>query len=683
MKPNFIKKVENKEINKKEILNNLLKKLLDQKISRLEKRNSIETKNIIEISNTSQNLILNLENLSNNVRKQIYANRQKLLNNANKITKKIKMTLQKDGNKIIKKPNIQKKAIKTKRANSNEKYKPLIERDQITNNKFATIKPKSKNKKNINSNNNFLKTERNLDEIQRRTVSPFITTKEREEFSKTLYNKQSNKKNNKTPIRIKKEENKITTEKDNKKGINKIQKNIDSNKKSNLEKPQIKTQPQTNREKKNINIINKFESLDNFADNEILSNEELINAKDLEKNKNNTENKDKNNNFLEKLSNELIAKGTIKIDDKLVQDSLLVNTNIADDKISLDDLIKGPECEEIIIDEKILKAPSDNKDTNKEKDKLKKKSLLRSSIAIYNKLKRSKITFLEGEHDFDLIFKDDNIRDMDLLSNLNKDNDLNNLTNISEHISLEEKLETNLDLIMGYLNYKDIYNLMLVNKECFKSIINALISKTEISIDILQEEINKLKENNPDILFNNISRKRFQLSDNSLRAIALLNSSPGNNILKLNLKELNKKEIILIYSLYFIATGKKSQIIIEDDIKKIEFMQNYFRKNISKNNFGKFIQKELEGKIFDDKEIYYLFKMSNNYLDIISPSYYQKINKDIAIFVFVIRDILVQLGILDYASLEPDVEYILLNAKLQVNKSILDELKQIEENIYY
>ena len=62
-----------------------------------------------------------MENLSNNVRKQIYANRQKLLNNANKITKKIKMTLQKDGNKIIKNPNIQKKTIKTNRANSNEK----------------------------------------------------------------------------------------------------------------------------------------------------------------------------------------------------------------------------------------------------------------------------------------------------------------------------------------------------------------------------------------------------------------------------------------------------------------------------------------------------------------------------------------------------------------------------------
>ena len=36
---------------------------------------------------------------------------------------------------IIKNPNIQKKTIKTNRANSNEKYKPLIERNQITNNK--------------------------------------------------------------------------------------------------------------------------------------------------------------------------------------------------------------------------------------------------------------------------------------------------------------------------------------------------------------------------------------------------------------------------------------------------------------------------------------------------------------------------------------------------------------------
>ena len=110
-------------------------------------------------------------------------------------------------------------------------------------------------------------------------------------------------------------------------------------------------------------------------------------------------------------------------------------------------------------------------------------------------------------------------------------------------------------------------------------------------------------------------------------------------------------------------------------------MQNFFKKNISKNNFGKFIEKELKGKIFEDKEIYCLFRLAKNYLDIISPNYFQKINKDIAIFVFVIKDILEQSGILSSVSTKPDMDYILLNAELETNKAILDELLLIEKNI--
>ena len=80
MKSNFNKKEQNNsEKTKKEILDNLLKKLLGPKISKLEKNNSTEAKNIRELSNTSQNLILSLESLSNNVRKQVYKNRQKLI----------------------------------------------------------------------------------------------------------------------------------------------------------------------------------------------------------------------------------------------------------------------------------------------------------------------------------------------------------------------------------------------------------------------------------------------------------------------------------------------------------------------------------------------------------------------------------------------------------------------------
>ena len=640
MKSNIIKKEENKiEKNKKEILNELLKKLIGQRITKLEKNNSIEAKNIRDLTNTSENLVLTLESLSNNARKQIYKNRQKLLNNTNKLPKKMKFPFQKQGIKN----QTQKATPKYKRAGSKSFNKDKAAQTVRNTEYFKSGYNKiySKNIKNMNIN---------INENTRRTISPFITRKEKEDLSKNLYNKHFNK-NRKTPIKKKKEEDKTSK--------------TNSNNLNNKEKPKIKKQPETNTKQKNnnnINIINKNEKAGNNEHNE--KNEEANNT-----------------HFLNKLSNELMTKATIKLEDTLVKDSLLVtNTEAGEKEINIDDLISGPVYEEIIIDKSIFNTNNNENNNTKDENKTK-KDLKNSSIALYNKLKRSKITFLEGEHDFDLIFKDEKIEDFDIASNLNKNNETN-LTEISEHITLEEKFETNLDFIMGYLEDKDIYNLMLVNKECLKTVINALISKTEISIDILQEEINKLKENNPEISFDNIKKKEFQLGDNSLRAINLLNSSSGNNILKLNSNEIKNSEIILIYSLYFIATGKKSKIfILNNDNDKINFMQNYFKNNITKNNFGKFIENELKGKIFDDKEIYHLYKISKKYLDIISPNYFQKINKDIAIFVFVIKDILEQLGILEINEIKPEKEFILLNAKLQSKKAILDELNQIEENI--
>ena len=72
---------------KKEILNNLLKQLIDQKLSRLEKRNITEVKTFQTLSNETQDLILSLENMSQNVRKEISIQRQKYLNSQNKIPK--------------------------------------------------------------------------------------------------------------------------------------------------------------------------------------------------------------------------------------------------------------------------------------------------------------------------------------------------------------------------------------------------------------------------------------------------------------------------------------------------------------------------------------------------------------------------------------------------------------------
>lgn len=137
---------------------------------------------------------------------------------------------------------------------------------------------------------------------------------------------------------------------------------------------------------------------------------------------------------------------------------------------------------------------------------------MNTSKLIYYKLKRSKVTFLEDVNDFDLIFKDTKIEDInlgfDINENENKDADLNT-TQISDQMTLEEKFETNLDIISRYLDNRDICNLMLVNKECFKTLISILISKTEISSEILEEEIKKLKELNPNESFDSFKKSHL------------------------------------------------------------------------------------------------------------------------------------------------------------------------------
>ena len=76
-----------------------------------------------------------------------------------------------------------------------------------------------------------------------------------------------------------------------------------------------------------------------------------------------------------------------------------------------------------------------------------------------------------------------------------------------------------------------------------------------------------------------------------------------------------------------------------------------------------------------------MYKYSFNYLNIITPYRFQNINKDIALFVFIIRDILEFLGILTLTKLEPEKEIILINSRLLNNKDVIEKLNEINNKI--
>ena len=720
VKPKKVEQNEEKnEKDKKAILNTLLKQLLDQRLNKLEKNNIAEIKTFQTLSNETQNLILSLEEMSNNVRKTISIRVQKYINNGKSLkpTSKIPTGRPISPKSIPKQYSKKNLNIKRKESKSYSKYNALQTDINSRNNKSQILGNKSKSKKklmplNTKANDSGRKTVANLNlnkpsliprSNQRRTLSPFLASNKTDRFNKTLNNRTSNLSKKKVSAQKNKSIGKKAPiskiERNTKKTPGKNANTTKDNKK--VENPNLKKDININvYNNNNISILDKQDSnlddtrlkeLDVFRQSQKgLGNEENLNIiKDIKnKNDNNKNKNEKKCPLLNTLSKEFEKISTIKMDDKIVNDSLLVTSNLEGGKtVNIGELFRGPTFKEMELSNNTDIKNSNfltevkNKEENDIKTSAKKKELLKSSLLIYNKLKRTKVTFLEGKQDFDLIFKDSKIMDFDLDSNLNKDIDLN-ATQVSDHMSLEEKLESNLDIISQYLDTRDIFKLMLVNKECFKSIINFLISKYEISIELLQEEINRIKEFNPNIQFQHLNRKPFKLSSNSLRALSLLNSSSGNNILKLSPNEINKKEIILVYSLFFVAIGLKKDVLTLDENEKIEYMQNYFKKNcIGKYNFGSFIEKEMNGKVFDDKVISTIYNLSKNQLEIISPNYFQKINKDIAIFVFIIKDLLEQIGLLGTQFPKPEKEFLLYNSRLQANKAILEELNKIEEYI--
>ena len=302
-----------------------------------------------------------------------------------------------------------------------------------------------------------------------------------------------------------------------------------------------------------------------------------------------------------------------------------------------------------------------------------------NNIIITN-LNNNPINYLDNDNEINFtLFEDSHLNEND--NDLNKTIDLN-ISGLSDHLSLQEKLESQLDEISRYLDTNDLCNLMLVNKECFTNIMNIFISKTEITIDILEEEINKIKESNKDIDFAKIKIQPFNFSSNSARAISLLDNTSDCNLIKFQNNEIINKEIFIVFGIFFIAAGKKKEYLrIENEEEKKNYISNYFKNDIEKMSLGSLIHKEINGKIFDEEIITSLYKYSCKYINIISPNRFQKANKDVAIFVFVIKNILEHIGILDPQNMKPDKQYILYNARLKINKNILEKLNRFFDQI--
>ena len=743
-------KMEYNNNSSKEILSNLLKKMLEHKITKLEKRHKEETNALRTMSKISQNIIITLQNYTKEVKKEIYKIRHKYDENSQK-KNEIKSSEKNDilnsdiniesfiesKENILEKSNINNisniekikrgsKSIDAKKAKElflspETSQKKMIKIKKEKTDVFSRLASKSignfkKNKMNIieqlNNNNSKSKSKKNISKkkinnIQNKKNDINLNIKEdtpsrpEKKTDKSLLKLTSTPKAKQKQLKrfsqislemTKTAESTQTLREKNSKTLNSSKIKKMNSKSKIISKKTKKEEKKENQENINdISVDNKIKEIK--IENVILSDKDLKNENFQEENKKSINDKILlDEEILNNVNKDELLISTIKIENinetennnidnnNLIKDFSLkesINTNIdINNNNDNNNLIKRQSSE---INNSLNSFNKSNNDinniklinSNNEKKEEKKKEKYKSNICdLDNIVLPKRITnFLDNDKEinFSLINNSQNEFDNND-QEFNKTIDLN-ISGLSEHLSLEEKFEGHLDEITRFLDTNDLCKLMLVNKECYKTIMNILISKTEITIDILEEEISKIKESNKDINFDELKINPFKFNENSSRAVFLLNNNSDFNLININNKM--SREIFIIFGIFFIAVGKKKEYInLITDEEKMNYTNNYFKKE---NSLGKIIEKEIKGKIFDDKIIASLYKYSYRYLNIISPNRFQKINKDFAIFVFVIKNILEHIGALEEKN-EPQKEYILYNARLKNNKEILEIL---------
>ena len=743
-------KMEYNNNSSKEILSNLLKKMLEHKITKLEKRHKEETNALRTMSKISQNIIITLQNYTKEVKKEIYKIRHKYDENSQK-KNEIKSSEKNDilntdiniesfiesKENILEKSNINNisniekikrgsKSIDAKKAKElflspETSQKKMIKIKKEKTDVFSRLASKSignfkKNKMNIieqlNNNNSKSKSKKNiskkkLNNIQNKKNDINLNIKEdtpsrpEKKTDKSLLKLTSTPKAKQKQLKrfsqislemTKTAESTQTLREKNSKTLNSSKIKKMNSKSKIISKKTKKEEKKENQENINdISVDNKIKEIK--IENVILSDKDLKNENFQEEKKKSINDKILlDEEILNNVNKDELLISTIKIENinetennnidnnNLIKDFSLkesINTNIdINNNNDNNNLIKRQSSE---INNSLNSFNKSNNDinniklinSNNEKKEEKKKEKYKSNICdLDNIVLPKRITnFLDNDKEinFSLINNSQNEFDNND-QEFNKTIDLN-ISGLSEHLSLEEKFEGHLDEITRFLDTNDLCKLMLVNKECYKTIMNILISKTEITIDILEEEISKIKESNKDINFDELKINPFKFNENSSRAVFLLNNNSDFNLININNKM--SREIFIIFGIFFIAVGKKKEYInLISDEEKMNYTNNYFKKE---NSLGKIIEKEIKGKIFDDKIIASLYKYSYRYLNIISPNRFQKINKDFAIFVFVIKNILEHIGALEEKN-EPQKEYILYNARLKNNKEILEIL---------
>jgi hypothetical protein len=233
------------------------------------------------------------------------------------------------------------------------------------------------------------------------------------------------------------------------------------------------------------------------------------------------------------------------------------------------------------------------------------------------------------------------------------------------------------------------YNFFSCNKKLTKYLneklmtsIETLKSKNNISSSsTIQDQINaiKLKYKKEELT----TEPEFSLSRATVKAIEMLNSDIYNKIFRNKEDYPTLLEIILIYRIFFQLLKDSNLNSIKDDKLFWAEVSDYILKN-NNGSTGEFFKNSIKNFDFSAKNLYEVKKLVSGHEDKIKPSAVSKICQTTGLIIFMIKDTLEYVGIIDSKKSVPALKLKVLEyiGELQTKiESYIENIRKINNRV--
>ena len=206
----------------------------------------------------------------------------------------------------------------------------------------------------------------------------------------------------------------------------------------------------------------------------------------------------------------------------------------------------------------------------------------------------------------------------------------------------KKKKKIKFNNIFKYLSLCDVLSIKNISKKFRLLIILYLI-------EVLKKEKNNIIEIKDNLIIKEVPNREtienLPLSKGSKKAIELLNESQLNSLFKDGKMPIN--DIILIYRIYFQIINHPFALVAKTDLDKFWEKCTYYFTNEQDGKTGDILISMLNKKKIDinGNNLYQIYNLVKGNLNKIVPNYFSSICGTTGLFVFVIKDILEFLGI--------------------------------------